>query len=837
MTVRMGDAAVYLGADQSGLDRDLDRAGQSTQGWLGRISDGIGIAIGGAVVSAVGKLAQGIAAVGGQVLQMSGDIDVATGQLQTRLGLTNEQALIFGDTIRQVYGDNFGESIDDVGQQVAIVGQQLAALDQLTEENLGKTTEYAIALRDAFDADVGGSVNAAGVLVDKFGLTWDEAFSLITSGMQRGLNSSGDFLESITEYGVQFAEGGATAAEFFSVMESGLQAGMLGTDKAADLFKEFRVRIQDGSDATAEGLRSIGLSADEMNERMADGSLTAADAFQLIQEKLALVEDENVRFQAGVALMGTQYEDLGGAAVAGIDMALRSMDDLSGATDSLNRQYENLPSMFEGWKRRAILAMQPIADKLLEFGSRITPYVEKAFGFLQDKVVPILSGIADKFGDTIGRVFGAIDKLVQRLSGWGIDKLFVVFEDGSSILGAFFENLGMAEAPAQRLAEITIQFVNGVQDLWTWITNLLQPLADALIQFVSWQDILTAIGIVLAATILPLLVSFVAGILAAAAPVVLVIGGIALAVAALRQAWETDFAGIRDFANGVWFAIKTAFSAFKDLFAGDFDGFLTKLRWAWAVAWHAITEFLGNIWVMVQPKLAALWESVSAWFQSVDWAALALMVITFIADTLGELWSFVLPKLAEWHQAVGDWFRSIDWKKLAYDLITNILTGLDEFWTRAKPIVEGWWKSTEAWFDSINWGELAQKIIDGLVSVLRNSTEFLGALLDMARGAWDAVVDFFKPGSPSKIAQQLARQIKAGFTSEFDNDGDVATSAGNMAQSLYNAMVGQLTAPAYAQPAAMPTYTNYNQLTIYTSAPYEPIVEDYRMMQNWRQQP
>jgi len=538
-----------------------------------------------------------------------------------------------------------------------------------------------------------------------------------------------------------------------------------------------------------------------------------------------------------VALMGTQYEDLGGAAVAGIDMALRSMEELSGATDSLNRQYENLPSMFEGWKRRAILAMQPIPDTLLELGNRITPYVEKAFGFLQDKVVPILSGIADKFGDTIGRVFGAIDKLVQRLSGWGIDKLFVVFEDGSSILGAFFENLGMAEAPAQRLAEITIQFVNGVQDLWTWITNLLQPLADALIQFVSWQDILTAIGIVLAVTILPILASFVAGILAAAAPIVLVIGGIALAVAALRQAWETDFAGIRDFVAAIWFAIQTTFSAFKDLFSGDFDGFLTKIKGAWTVAWNAITGFLGNIWEKVQPHLAALWTSISTWFQETDWKGLAETVIKFIAEKLGELWAFVMPKLIEWHNAVTAWFESIDWKQLAFGLITKILTGLREFDQRSAVVLEEWWKGIKAWFESIDWGSLAKMIIDGLVAVLRAGNAVRDALLDMARGAWDAVVDFFQPGSPSKIAQQLARQIKGGFTSEFDDDGDVAASAGNLAQSLYNAMVGQLTAPAYAQPAAMPAYNNNYQLTIYTSAPYEPIVEDYRMMQNWRQQP
>ena len=831
MTVSVGDAALYLGADDTGLDRDLDRAEGKTKGWLDRISDGIGIAIGNVVVGAVGKLASGIASVGGQVLSMSADIDVATGQLQTRLGLTEQQALTFGDAIRQVYGDNFGESIDDVGNAVATVGQQLQALDQLTQKNLGNVTEYAISLRDAFDQDVGQSVNAAGVLVDKFGLSWDDAFSFITRGLQNGLNASDDFLDTITEYGVQFADGGANAAQFFSVMESGLQAGMLGTDKAADLFKEFRLRIQDGSDATSKALAQIGIDANDLAEQFADGSLTAIDAFALIQGKLAEVDDENVRFQAGVALMGSQYEDLGQSAAAGIDPALRGISELSGATDSLNRQYENLPTMFEGWKRRALLAMEPIGAKLLDLGNKVTPYVEKAFAFMEQRVIPVITGIAERFGGTVERIFGAVDWLLQQISGWGIDHLFSVFEDGTSLLGGFLEQFGMAEGPAMAFGRFISTIVGGLRDLWTYLTNLLQPIIDAVTQFVSFRDVLTAIGIILAVTLLPALASLVAGIIAALAPVILIVGGIALAVAALRHAWETDFGGIRDFAAGIWAAIQGAFAAFKALFSGDWDGFLEKIKGAWNAGWNAVVTFLGNLWSMVQPKLAEWWTAISAWFAGIDWGALGTQVITFIANAIGELWNFVWPKLIEWQNSVTAWFESVDWKQLAYDLITKILNGLREFDQRSAVVLQAWWDGIKAWFESIDWGSLARQIIDGLVSVLKGSSAFLDALLDMAKGAWEAVKDFFGVHSPSTLAMDLVRQIKTGLIIEADDSGGVDSSMGGMARRMYDAMTGQLS--PVLQPATGNTY--HSNLTIYTNAPYEPIAEDFRMMtQNWR---
>src|SRR5690606_11368167 len=123
------------------------------------------------------------------------------------------------------------------------------------------------------------------------------ALDLITAAFQRGLNSSGDLLESITEYGPQFGSGGASASQFFSVLETGLSTGVMGVDKAGDMYKEFAVRIQDGSTLTRESLQMLGLDADAILSGLARGTLEPIDAFEMVQGALRGTGNEALQMQ------------------------------------------------------------------------------------------------------------------------------------------------------------------------------------------------------------------------------------------------------------------------------------------------------------------------------------------------------------------------------------------------------------------------------------------------------------------------------------------------------------------------------------------------------------
>ena len=389
MAIRLGDVFIALSADRSQLDSDLNKAKGDVTGWASGLAGSAGKLLGGVVVAGATAAAGAVIGIGAAAFTAASDFDAATKKIQSQLGASDEAAKQYWETLKAVYGNNFGDSIEDVAASIATVEQAFARLGGATD--LQASTEDAIALRDAFGIEVNESVEAAAELMDKFGLTSEQAFGFITTGFQKGLNSSDDFLDSITEYSTQFANGGADASQFFSLLESGLQAGALGTDKAADAFKEFRLRINDGSTLTADSLEMLGINADKFTAKLADGTLSTADAFQVVLSALNEIEDPTIRMQAAVGLIGTQFEDLGDSAVAGLSLAKFNIEDLAGATDSLNRQYENLPSFFEGLRRRALVAITPIGTAMLGVANKLTPAIEDIFSQLEDGITSFLA--------------------------------------------------------------------------------------------------------------------------------------------------------------------------------------------------------------------------------------------------------------------------------------------------------------------------------------------------------------------------------------------------------------------------------------------------------------
>ncbi|MGB4949059.1 MAG: phage tail tape measure protein, partial [Rhizobiaceae bacterium] len=280
MSAELGDAIVYLSAENAQLKKDLDNAQKHTDGWLSQLGMGINIALGNALVSAVGKGIQAVGNLGKSVLDFSLDSQKSVVYLQSELGATADEAKILGDVAQAVWKNNFGA---DVLEAAAVVGQVRQQLKSLNTEGIQGAAQLALALRDAYGADTQKTIDAARTLMEDFNLTYQQAFDFIAAGYQKGLDRSGDFLDSITEYAPQFASAQAGAGQFFSAMETGLQGGMLGTDRALDMFKEFRVRLLDGSTTTADGLKQIGLSVDDISARINNGSLTWTDAFALVQ--------------------------------------------------------------------------------------------------------------------------------------------------------------------------------------------------------------------------------------------------------------------------------------------------------------------------------------------------------------------------------------------------------------------------------------------------------------------------------------------------------------------------------------------------------------------------
>lgn len=315
---------------------------------------------------------------------------------QAKTGVATESMGEFEDAINNIYKNNFGETLDDIATSMAEVKQQTGEIDP---SKLQQMTENALTLRDTFDFEVGESMRAVNMLMDQFGISSDEAFNLVVQGAQKGLNKNGDLLDVINEYSVHYKQMGYDADDFFNSLVNGTEAGTFSVDKLGDAMKEFGIRTKDTAKSTTEGFELVGLNADEMRKAFNKGGDEAQKATQKTLKALFEMDDEVKQNQAGVALFGTMWEDLGVEGVKALMDTNGELDKTKAAMKEVaETKYDNVAAKFSQIGRTVQMdLLLPLAEKLL-------PTIEKVANYAienSDKVVSALKTV----GITLGAVF------------------------------------------------------------------------------------------------------------------------------------------------------------------------------------------------------------------------------------------------------------------------------------------------------------------------------------------------------------------------------------------------------------------------------------------------
>lgn len=460
----IGDVISSSLGDKVGSIPLLDQIGPLTSGLSGATLAAVGT---GAAIAGVSVIAVGAAM----------DIDSAMNQLQASTGATAEQTEKYRKVMEDVYNNNYGENFGDIGEAIAQVTKNLGDMDDVELQNV---TESAFALRDTFGYEIPESTRAAKAMMDNFGISGEDAMNLIAAGAQNGLDYSGELLDSISEYSVQFSKMGMDADDMFAIFQKGAESGAFNLDKVGDAVKEMSIRVVDGSDTTREGFELIGLNADEMAEKFAAGGETAKEAFDQTIDALAAMEDPIAQNQAGVDLMGTMWEDLGADAVT----ALADIQDSSYETSEAMEQikdvkYDDLGSQFEMLKRNVETAIIPIGESLmpllLDLGENILPLVTDVLAPLLDLFGQLLSPIVS----LIGTALTPLIEMFTLLINIAIQPLIAVIQN---FLVPIFSNAltGLANTASSIIGNITNIFRN----LIDFIKNVLTGNWKA-----AWQNI------------------------------------------------------------------------------------------------------------------------------------------------------------------------------------------------------------------------------------------------------------------------------------------------------------------------------------------------------------
>lgn len=239
------------------VGKNFETAGTSVDKFSGKLQNAL----------AAAGLAYGVA----EIKEVGASYEKAMNKVAMSTGTAGQELENLQGIASNVYADNFGESMEDAAASVAEVYKQTG----LVGEELQKATEDAYTLQNAFGYEVNDSLQATTQLMSTFGITADEAYTLIAQGAQKGLDQNGDMLDTLNEYSVQFANLGYSAEDMFNMLANGVQNGTWSVDKLGDAVKEMNIRLNDGT--ADKALQSLGLGfADSATNAAAESFISVS---------------------------------------------------------------------------------------------------------------------------------------------------------------------------------------------------------------------------------------------------------------------------------------------------------------------------------------------------------------------------------------------------------------------------------------------------------------------------------------------------------------------------------------------------------------------------------
>ena len=291
-----------------------------------------------------------------------------------RVSLLNwSQGVQAVDAITDTLG-KVSTSLSQVSAKMNGLQQSSNAVTLLTDKTGDEMLRFrnsVQAVADYFGMDFMEVMQSANAMSKGFGVSIDEALSLIRDGLVSGANANGEFLDTIKEYPRYFKEAGLSAEDFVAISTNAAKQGVF-SDKGVDVIKEGNLRIREMTKATADALNGIGISADGVQKALQDGSMTTFEVMQQVAAKLKELPASSSQVGTAIAdIFGGPGEDAGLEYIKTLDGVKLSMDDVKAATDGIAEQQERQIKMQENVKN----AMSSVID-LSKIYADVRPYID-----------------------------------------------------------------------------------------------------------------------------------------------------------------------------------------------------------------------------------------------------------------------------------------------------------------------------------------------------------------------------------------------------------------------------------------------------------------------------
>lgn len=600
-------------------------------------------------------------------------------------------------------------------------------------------------------------------------------FSGLQSAVGTGLKvAAGVGIAGITAIGAGFGAAVAGGVQLNSTLEN-VEAQLLAFTKDGDVAKQILedIRIeaaktpfafQEMAAATASLLPAAKQSGAELMDLVKMGEILAASnpaqglegaAFSLREalsgDFTSIIERFNLPRQRL-----NQLKEEGVPALEAVTIAMREMgldaDLVSNLAGTMTGRWSTFLDTIDTLK--ATLA-QPVFDFLSNGLVQIQGLLDANMPRLQEFATVIgerLAGAlqsAVTFFETFYDVLGNSDSVIEGIK-WGL-------------IDAFGEDTPWVQGVYNALSLF--------QDFIDQLTLFFAPIANLITQFLSWQDVLAAVGIVIAAMVIPALAAFVA----AAAPVIAVGAALIAGVALLRNAWESNFGGIQEITQAVMGRVSEFIQERFGRLLAWWDENLPRIQ----QVTQMVIDAVQNLW---NGEGGAIVRLVSALFETM------LNYISLTMDTILDVVQVVLQLLTGDFEGAEETIGRI-WSRFTEFLLSTVRT-------LAPLLIAAFIEITTAIrnaFTSIDWGGVGSAIINGIMGGIRSlAGNLANEAVSAASNAYNATKRFFGINSPSTLFAGIGENMMAGMAQGISKRAEApATAAATAAANTYNFTISQ----------------------------------------------
>ena len=574
------------------------------------------------------------------------ELDDAMANFQAQTGASSNEMNKFKDIAREVWSNNFGEDIADVADMMGRVKQQMQGISDVDLKNV---TEDLLTLRDTFGMDENETLRGAQQLMKQFGITSQEAFDLMATGAQNGLNKSDELGDNISEYSGKFAQAGYSADEYFQLMQNGLDGGAYNLDKVNDAINEVTTRLVDG---TIEGaLDSFDTKTQDVFKAWQEGRATQKDVINAIVEDISKTNNEQEKLNKSATAFGTMGEDFNAGFIQSLTTVGDKYKDVEGAMDRVKE-------IANGGLKNALSELgRTFLNSFTPIGEAITPILSGIIGFITVAIEGIQQGFA-KVGDVISNVFGSIDtsgitNIVSQVS----DVLAPAFEN---VKGAIEQMKTALEPIAKDILSKIIEVIQNIVNQAQKILSVVGPPILAIIKMI----IQTVVGMIPVITsILQVVGSVVSGIISFISTVISIVGTAIATILGfimpIVQVIATIVANIWSViltvATNIWSKISEVVTAIIEFVSNVFK---------------TVSDVVGNIWSKIQDVMNKVRDKVQGVVDNIN------KYFNNVKDTVSDVFNGIWSKVKDIMGKVGE-------------KISNVLQGIQNAWNGLKDFVGG----------------------------------------------------------------------------------------------------------------------------------------------------